>query len=147
MSESMSKQLGNYIGFFLAYDSNNNVGSIKDYMRLRVSMDVRPPLKRGKRIRTPKGDWFFVSFKYERLSLLFFICGCLGHLDRFCPKFFIVPEEEITRGWGVWLKAPVRHITKPGFNPWLHTNQGHHLEHLSSGYTTSERGRVGVVMA
>ena len=69
MSESIGKQLGNYLGFFLAYDPNNNRGSIKDYMRIRVSMDVRPPLKHGKRLRTPKGDGFFVSFKYERLSL------------------------------------------------------------------------------
>ena len=147
MSESVGKQLGNYIGFFLAYDSSNNVGGIKDYMRLCVSMDVRPLLKRGKRIRKPKGEWFFVSFKYERLSLFCFICGCLGHLDQFCPKLFTVLEEEITRDWGVWLKVPVPHITRLGFNPWLRTNQGHQLEHVSGGYTTFERGRVGVVMA
>ena len=36
-----------------------------------MSMDVRPPLKHGKRLRTPKGDRFFVSFKYERLSFFF----------------------------------------------------------------------------
>ena len=116
-------------------------------MRLRVSMDIRPPWKRGKRIRTPKGEWFFVSFKYERLSLFYFTCGCLGHSDRFCPKLFTVLEEEVTRGWGVWLKVPVRHIIGLGFNSWLRTNQGHQLEHVFSGYTTSERGRVGVVMA
>ena len=125
MSESIGKQLGNYIGFFLENDTSNNGGSVKEYMRLRVSMDVRSPLKRGKRLRTPKGDGFFVSFKYERLSLFCFICGCLGHSDRFCPLLFTIPKEEITRGWGVWLKASVRQISGPGFNPWLHTNQGH----------------------
>ena len=65
MSESVGKQLGNYIGSFLEYDTSNNGGNMKEYMRLRVSMDVRHPLKRGKRIRTPNGDGFFVSFKYE----------------------------------------------------------------------------------
>ena len=108
MSESVGNQLGNYIGSFLEYDTSNNGGSLKEYMRLRVSMDVRPPLKRGKRLRTPNGDEFFVSFKYERLRLFCFICGCLGHSDRFCPQLFNIPEEEITRGWGVWLKASVR---------------------------------------
>ena len=147
MSESVGKQLGDYIGFFLEYDNNNNGGSVKEYMRLRVSMDVRPPLKRGKRLRTPKGDSFFVSFKYERLSLFCFICGCLGHLDRFCPLLFTIPEEEITRGWGVWLKAIVRQISRPGFNPWLRTNQGHQLELAFGGYTTAERRRIGAVMA
>ena len=91
MSELVGKQLGNYIGFFLEYDPSNNGGNIKDYMRLRVSMDVQLPLKRGKRLRTPKRDGFFVSFKYERLDLFCFICGCLGHSDRFCPKLFTIP--------------------------------------------------------
>ena len=99
MSESVGKQLGNYIGYFLEYDTSHNGGSINEYMRLRVSMDVRPPLKRGKQLRTPKGDGFFVSFKYERLSPFCFICGCLGHSNRFFPMLFTIPEEEITRGW------------------------------------------------
>ena len=80
-------------------------------------MYVRSPLKRGKRIRKPKGDWFFVSFTYERLSLFCFICGCLGLSDRFFSKLFTVSEVEITRGWGAWLKAPVRRNIGPGFNP------------------------------
>ena len=76
MLESVAKQLGNYIGSFLEYDTSNNGGSLNEYMRLRVSIDVRPLLKRGKRLRTPNGDMLFVSFKYERLSLFCFICSC-----------------------------------------------------------------------
>ena len=147
MSESVGKQLGNYLGSFLEYDTSNNGGSLKEYMRLRVSMDVRPPLKRGKRLRTPNGDEFFVSFKYERLSLFCFICGCLRHSDRFCPQLFNIPEEEITRGWGVWLKASVRQLSGPGFNPWLRTNQGQQLEMASGGSTMAERRRNEAVMA
>ena len=147
MSESVGKQLGNYIGSFLEYDTNNIGESLKKYMRLRVTMDVRPPLKRGKRIRTPNGDGFFVSFKYEHLSLFCFICGCLGHSDRFCPQLFNIPEEEITRGWGVWLKASVRQLSGPGFNPWLRTNQGQQLEMASGGSTMAARRRIGAEMA
>ena len=146
MSELVGKKLGNYIGSFLEYDTSNNGGNLKEYMRLRVSMDVRPPLKRGKRLRTPNGDGFFVSFKYERLSLFCFICGCLGHSDRFCPQLFTIPEEEITRGWGVWLKASFHQLPRPGFNPWLRTNQGQQLEMASGGYTTAERRRIGAMM-
>ena len=147
MSESVGKQLGYYIGSFLEYDTSNNGGSLKEYMRLWVSMDVRPPLKRGKRLKTPNRDGFFVSFKYERLSRFCFICGCLGHSDRFCPQLFTILEEEITRGWGVWLKASVRQLSGLGLNPWLCTNQGQQLEMVSGGYTTAERRRIGVVMA
>ena len=147
MSESVGKQLVNYLGSFLEYDTSNNGGSVKEYMRLRVSMDVRPPLKHGKRLRTPNGDGFFVSFKYEKLSLFCFICGCLGHSDRFCPQLFNIPEEEITRGWGVWLKASIRQLSGQEFNPWLCTNQGQQLEMGSGGSTTAERRRIGAVMA
>ena len=147
MSKSVGKQLGNYLGSFLEYDTNNNGRSLKEYMRLRVSMDVRPPLKRGKQLRTPNGDEFFVSFKYERLSLFYFICGCLGHSDRFYPQLFNIPEEEITRGWGVWLKASVHQLSGLEFNPWLRTNQGQRLEMAYGGSATAERRRIGAVIA
>ena len=60
---------------------------------------------------------------------------------------FTIPEEEITRGWGVWLKASVRQISGPGFNPWLRSNQGHQLELAFEGYTMAERRRVAAVKA
>ena len=147
MTDLVGKQLGNYIGSFLEYDTSNNGGSLKEYMRLRVFMDVRPPLKSGKRLRTPNGDEFFVSFKYERLSLFCFICGCLGHSDQFCPKLFTIPKEEITHGWGVWLKASLRQLSRLGFNHRLSTNQGLQLEMAFGGYTTDEMRRIGAVMA
>ena len=60
---------------------------------------------------------------------------------------FNIPEEEITRGWGVWLKASVRQLSGPGFNPWLHTNQGQQLEMASGGSTMAARRRIGAEMA
>ena len=60
---------------------------------------------------------------------------------------FTIPKEEITRGWGVWLKASVRQLSGPGFNPWLRTNQGQQLEMASGGSTTAERRRIGAVVA
>ena len=78
--------------------------------------------------------------------LFCFICGCLGHSDRCCSKLFTVLKEEITRGWGAWLKAPVRRNIGSGFNPWLLSNKGHQLEKVSDWNAISERGGVGVVM-
>ena len=60
---------------------------------------------------------------------------------------FNIPEEEITRGWGVWLKASVLQLSGSGFNPWLHTNQGQQLEMTSGGFIMAERRRIGAEMA
>ncbi|XVF75725.1 hypothetical protein PTKIN_Ptkin13bG0209800 [Pterospermum kingtungense] len=40
------KQLGDFIGKFIDYDVNNNTGMWRTYMRIRLMVDVRVPLKR-----------------------------------------------------------------------------------------------------
>lgn len=49
MSEVVVKQLGNFFGTFLEYDTNNNSNIWREFMRLRIRMDVRKPLKRKKK--------------------------------------------------------------------------------------------------
>lgn len=54
MSESVGRQLGNFIGTFKEYDLNNNSDGLwKNYMRIQVSLDVQVSLKRWKKIRQP----------------------------------------------------------------------------------------------
>ena len=55
MSIGVGKQLGNYVGRFMEYDANNNLGLWRNYMRIRVLLDVRLPLKRRKKIRMEDG--------------------------------------------------------------------------------------------
>lgn len=119
MSESVGKQLGNFIGTFVEYDISNNSELWRTYMRIKVTIDVRKPLKRGKKIRKPGGDWSMVSFKYERLSSFCFICGLLGHTDRFCSKLFSTPESDIKKEWGSWLRAPPKRGSVMGGQRWL----------------------------
>lgn len=73
--------LGNFIGSFVEYDKKNGVMVWRDFMRIRVRLDVWMPLKRHKVVRKPDGDCFIVAFKYERLPTFCFICGVLGHSD------------------------------------------------------------------
>lgn len=51
-------------------------------------LDVRSPLKRRKRIRLATKNRASVSFEYESLGTFCFICGLLGHSDRFCRQLF-----------------------------------------------------------
>ncbi|XP_075473732.1 uncharacterized protein At4g02000-like [Primulina tabacum] len=58
MSEAVGRQLGSYMGNFLEYDSNNNKGSWRPYMRIRVAIDVQNPLKQCKKIGKSNGESF-----------------------------------------------------------------------------------------
>lgn len=51
MTKVVSQLLGNYIGTFLEYDVHNNDGDWRSFMRLKVSVDVRVPLKKENKIR------------------------------------------------------------------------------------------------
>ncbi|XP_075473867.1 uncharacterized protein At4g02000-like [Primulina tabacum] len=83
-SESIGKQPGAFLGTLLEYDDTNNSGAWRTYMRIRVAIDVRQSLKRCKKIKKAGCDWIIVQFKYEKLGSFCFVCGCLGHTERFC---------------------------------------------------------------
>lgn len=55
MTEIAGKQLGNFFGSFIAYDPNNNSSIWREYMRIKISIDVRQPLKRKKKICRKNG--------------------------------------------------------------------------------------------
>lgn len=119
MSEGVGKQLGDFIGKFIEYDVNNNSVLWRSYMRIRVAVDVRYPLKRCKKIRKPGGEWFLTNFKYERLGSFCFLCGRLGHTEHFCELLFANPECDAKREWGPWLRASDRASARLGGGKWL----------------------------
>ncbi|MBA0755563.1 hypothetical protein Gogos_020255 [Gossypium gossypioides] len=47
-SESLAMLLGNFIGVFLEYDGSNLGKENRNYIRVRVQIDVRKPLRRNK---------------------------------------------------------------------------------------------------
>lgn len=86
MSEAVGKQLGNFFGSFLQYDSKNNSSIWREFMRLRIRIDIRKPLKRRKKICKKDKSEVMVSCKYEKLGDFCFICGMLSHTEHFCQK-------------------------------------------------------------
>ncbi|XP_073019267.1 uncharacterized protein At4g02000-like [Primulina eburnea] len=123
MSEAVGRQLGSYMGNFLEYDSNNNKGSWRPYMRIRVAIDVQNPLKRCKKIEKSNGESFLVSFKYEKLGSFCFLCGCLGHIEKFCDKLFNMIHDDGKRNWGIWLRAQDKRTFTLGENKWLREDE------------------------
>ncbi|VFQ95192.1 unnamed protein product [Cuscuta campestris] len=77
-------------------------------MRVRVKLDVRQPLKRGKKLKKEGGEWFLVEYAYERLPTFCFVCGVLGHGERFCPIVLRNWGAKIERNYGPEMRASGR---------------------------------------
>uniref|UniRef100_A0A803QSF1 CCHC-type domain-containing protein n=1 Tax=Cannabis sativa TaxID=3483 RepID=A0A803QSF1_CANSA len=86
MSEWVVKHVGNYVGTYIKSDSKNFIGIWRDYLRVRVTIDINKPLKRCMKLIKQDGTWIWTTFKYEYVPTFCFICGFIGHGDRFCPR-------------------------------------------------------------
>lgn len=123
MTEKVVKEVGNYIGNFVMSCPSNFTGVWRDYLRVRVAIDLAKPLKRRMKIRRAGNDWFWIVFKYENVPTFCFICGLLGHSDKFCSHLFEAGEGEIVRPYGPWMRAPLRRQQKLIGAKWL--REGH----------------------
>jgi len=56
----------------------NYYGPWSMHMRMRVAIDVNESLKRSMVFEKEDGNAVNVSFKYERLGVFCYICGCVG---------------------------------------------------------------------
>lgn len=104
MTTTTGKQLGNFIGEFMEYDEKNNSNFLSTFMRIRVLVDIRKPLKRFKKIKTKVGS-HEVKFKYERLGSLCYYCGILGHNEDSCRNLFQSPNDDGVRMWNADLRV------------------------------------------
>ena len=64
-----------------------------------------------------------VDFRYERLNLLCFLCGCLGHTDRKCNKLYECPEGNVLKPYGSWMRASHRKLPVHGGDRWFRLAQ------------------------
>lgn len=110
---------GNYIGKFIESDANNFVGVWREFLRIRVSIPIDKALKRRMKLRKSDSNWCWVNFKYEGIPTFCYICGMVGHNEKFCERLFDTPEDKIEKLFGAWMKAePRRRIHTMG-NKWL----------------------------
>ncbi|XP_060959248.1 uncharacterized protein LOC133030502 [Cannabis sativa] len=97
------KDVANYIGKFVQSDERNFMGLWRDYLRVRVTLNVMKPLKRRMKLRNTAEIEFLTNFKYEHLPTFCFICGIMGHSESFCLRRFEVGEDQIIKSYGKWM--------------------------------------------
>lgn len=108
-------------------------------MRVRVTMDLSKPLKRRMKLRKTGNEWFWITFKYENAPVFCFICGLLGHSDKFCSQLFDKPENEIVRPYGAWMRAPLRRQTKMIGAKWLRTGEDEFTSEKGTGVNSQQQ--------
>ncbi|XP_060974011.1 uncharacterized protein LOC133039194 [Cannabis sativa] len=113
------REAARYIGQYVESDPNNFQGVWRDYLRVRVRVNVNAPLKRRMKIRSRNGEAFYAYFKYERVPTFCFICGVMGHAERFCEKIYDTPIENIVKPYSIEMKAPTRRQSFLTASPWL----------------------------
>lgn len=119
MSMRVAKDIGNYIGIFVESDPNNFVGVWREYLRIRISISVDKPLKRRMKLKRSETQWCWANFKYEGVPTFCFICGIIGHSDKFCDRLFDTPVEEIEKPYGAWMRADPRRRSLLTGSKWL----------------------------
>lgn len=119
MSETVLKSVGNYIRSFVQSCPNNFTGVWREYMRIRVTINLSSPLKRRMKLKMQGNEWFWINFKYENVPSFCFICGIIGHTEKFCGLLFEKDENEIAKPYGAWMRAPLRKQIKPVGAKWL----------------------------
>lgn len=62
-----------------------------------MKVDVRKPLKGGKKIITTNGAPITVRFTYEKLTLFCNLCGLLGHGDNNCEQLLLMDKDDGVR--------------------------------------------------
>ncbi|XP_058756750.1 uncharacterized protein At4g02000-like [Vicia villosa] len=138
MLEKVGVTMANFIGTFVEYDKNNNSAFWRQYMRIRVKIDVRKPLNKFTRVKNKGGEWCNVSFKYEKLSLFFFVCGVLGHSEYRCAVRFAMTEDTGLRGWSAEIRAENRRF-RGGSSRWLKEDDGGEVQKPGVDYNPQAR--------
>ncbi|GAU19166.1 hypothetical protein TSUD_89310 [Trifolium subterraneum] len=139
MLEKVGKGLANYIGKFVEYDKNNNTSFWRNYMRVKVRVDVRSPLKIEKKIKLNGGKGGVVKFKYEKLGLFCFVCGRFGHAENKCEVKYAMERDDGRRSWSNEIKAELRRPGGRVGSQWLH-EEGRNRDDVDASNTSGERG-------
>jgi hypothetical protein len=108
MNRGVGTKIGASLGEIVDVDMAGDGAGWGRCLRLRVVIDIFKPLERGRALNFGgKSHW--INFKYEKLPLFCFQCGCIVHERKFCPdrKSQRIHTDEGEKQWGSWLRAEV----------------------------------------
>ncbi|KAL0421071.1 UNVERIFIED_CONTAM: hypothetical protein Slati_3130000 [Sesamum latifolium] len=98
MNVGVATLLGNRIGVFKELETDSTGRSWGASLRIRIGLNVNQPLKKALKVRSTSGEELLARLTYERLPNFCYLCGMLGHMDKYCEgalrKIFVTPEQK-----------------------------------------------------
>jgi hypothetical protein len=101
-TKNIGRQLGNKISHFLKVDLDDDISRWRDYLCIRVKLDLDKPLTRVVYILVGNGNREAFRVKYEKLPKFCDVCGLLGHIDSECGDGM---HDKKNFQYGEWLIA------------------------------------------
>ncbi|KAH7844603.1 hypothetical protein Vadar_029804 [Vaccinium darrowii] len=86
ITQEIGKAIGERIGTVLEVHKIAESNEWGRYIRIRVSIPLNRPLRRGGNVVLGEGDKCWVDYKYERLLVFCHCCGMLDHETRDCAE-------------------------------------------------------------
>nr|GME05495.1 uncharacterized protein LOC109189671 [Ipomoea batatas] len=118
-SEAVLNAVGGFVGRVVNHDERNFDGSMRLFFRIRLELEVAKALKKGMKLRRDSDGWVKIEFRYERLPTFCFICGLIGHGDRFCPKKEQGWDRNAEKPFGPELRAGGRRNSPAFGHQWV----------------------------
>lgn len=143
ISEKIVTAVGSSIGEVIKMDQMNFDGNWKSFIRVRVKIDILKPLKRRLKMKKNDGDWIWVEFKYERLPTFCFLCGTIGHAERFRRMVFDGVQGGEEKPYGAWLRAGSRRAPPSAGQRWLVPDSPKEREKWKAPVWESNHGNPG----
>lgn len=111
--EKMAMEIGEVLGGFMELDKYDPL-SWEKFMRIRVMIDLKKPLRRGVKIGGVGAAVKWTDIKYERLTDFYYYYGRIGHVDRDCShQQNDDMYDEVVYQYGPWLRASPRRLRRP----------------------------------
>nr|GMD29278.1 pleckstrin homology domain-containing protein 1-like [Ipomoea batatas] len=89
------------------------------FYRVRASIDVMKPLKKQMKMKKDNESWTIVDFRYERLPTFCFLCGVIGHGEKYCHTVLNGGDQAIVKPYGPWLLAGMRRSVPSAGQQWV----------------------------
>ncbi|KAL0290974.1 UNVERIFIED_CONTAM: hypothetical protein Sradi_7038200 [Sesamum radiatum] len=110
MNLGVASLIENRLGALWDLEMDETGCSLGASSRIRVSLNIHRPLKRVRKIRSMMGMELLMQFIYECLPNFCYLCGRLGHIDKYCELRFEAgyrdSEDELP--YGPWLRVPAQ---------------------------------------
>jgi hypothetical protein len=103
-TKAMGMHLGSLMGEVEAADLYEYPGK-KTIIKIKVAISIHKPLPTGIHVGNPTDGTCWVDFRYEKLPLVCFNCGFIGHMDKLCRN------------------PPVNMDTIAPMGPWIRSTQ------------------------